>query len=523
MPNSDSPPPPEPDHVGYLASHHDRLRFTDFGEILIARVLLLKAAECPPTDTTCVSFGLNDIFKGAEWRGDGLEATLLGVEFEISDRPAEIVAAFMNTVGGHSAEASKRVMPAFQFYNGHLESRLRYLQSGDFNSAPCIHSFTVDRSGSLHTFEVTFVPRGLATALSKNIRSYLTLIADFHDRLNKLGALPITLPRIEVWKQLTFLTKLLDLRQRETGEIRLSFTSAEFNYRRLLLTTASDEGTLFTMESPGSSGTSEKCLLPLLMESNGLLDILALHVISSPLAPQDVVIQYYVTRPATVNVFEADSEGLTPALRRGLSEDQLVVYSRTRAALDRAYIFGGKPELSAAFARVFHFLLRTLTITIEEPSVLHAQARRWLDQHASEKRISLENDFFLPWLYERMRLQFGSEVVKQPKRFGGELDLLFGDVLPIELKVRRNRSGFLPEVHGESGPRGVGQASTYAALSRVAFLLTLDVPDNDAVPAHLDACVRVFERTVDDEQHFPVCVVSMVFQCRLRSPSLMPD
>jgi len=48
----------------------------------------------------------------------------------------------------------------------------------------------------------------------------------------------------------------------------------------------------------------------------------------------------------------------------------------------------------------------------------------------------MEDDFFLPFLYERLRDRFSDLVSKKPERFGGNVDILFGEI-PIELKVRK--------------------------------------------------------------------------------------
>lgn len=62
-----------------------------------------------------------------------------------------------------------------------------------------------------------------------------------------------------------------------------------------------------------------------------------------------------------------------------------------------------------------------------------------MNQHAKDKMRQMEDQFFLPAIYERIRNDVGSRVVKKPERFGGEIDILFNDTIPIELKVRVGR------------------------------------------------------------------------------------
>lgn len=64
------------------------------------------------------------------------------------------------------------------------------------------------------------------------------------------------------------------------------------------------------------------------------------------------------------------------------------------------------------------------------PTFLGIPAREWLKQHENDLRVEMEDQFFLPALYERLRNEFGSRVVKKPERFGGETDILFDDTAP---------------------------------------------------------------------------------------------
>ncbi|WP_353073648.1 hypothetical protein [Tunturiibacter gelidiferens] len=209
----------------------------------------------------------------------------------------------------------------------------------------------------------------------------------------------------------------------------------------------------------GTTTAVDKVMLPLLLELNGHLDILDINIESDPLEPHNVIVQYSPRRPAARNIFSATTDGLEPASRSLLNETELVLYCRLHRRLQECLVFGGRSKLEISFGQCCSWLIRKTAYCLEEPSFLSNPARDWLKLQNADSTIQMEDRFFLPAIYERLRSDFGSKVVKKPERFGGEIDILFDDTIPIELKVRRGRKGPLNLAEIDQAFPPAGQAS----------------------------------------------------------------
>jgi hypothetical protein len=202
-----------------------------------------------------------------------------------------------------------------------------------------------------------------------------------------------------------------------------------------------------------------------------------------------------------------------------MSEAELVLYNRIHRSLSANFVFGGKPVLEHSFGTIMYWLLRRVAYCLEEPSFLKAAALEWLRAHRRSERIALEDGFFLPAIYERLRDAFGSRVVKKPEQFGGEVDILFDLSLPVELKVRRGHASFSFEDIVKEKFRAAGQAAAYAATSRLGLVLVLDLPNGGEVVANIDQCACVLRRESELSGAFPTCIVVLVFHCHHPIPS----
>jgi hypothetical protein len=273
------------------------------------------------------------------------------------------------------------------------------------------------------------------------------------------------------------------------------------------------------MPGIGTSSVEDKILLPLFLEVNGFLDINDLDVESDPLKPQDVVVRYSIRRPATRNIFGADNAGLLTSTRSQLNETELALYHRLHRRVREGLVFGGKPNLEVSFGTLCAWLIRKASYCLEEVSFLGRPARDWLKQHEADRTLQMEDEFFLPAVYERLRSDFGSRVVKKPERFGGEIDVLFDDSIPIELKVRRSRREPLNVADVDETFPPSGQVAAYAAVSRLGFVVVLDLPDDDAQVVSLENLATVIERRFPENAEYPTCIVLIVFRCYARTPS----
>jgi hypothetical protein len=311
----------------------------------------------------------------------------------------------------------------------------------------------------------------------------------------------------------------LDRRTSYTGERTFVITSDRLPFRWALMTWVAPGSSLFTMPTPGSSDVEDKILLPIFLEANGLLDILDIRLENDPTRYNEIVVRYAVGRPASRNVFAVWHQGMDPALRTTLNESELEVFNRVHTTLSENLVFGGKLRLERSFAEIAHWLLQKVSYCLEEPSFLKEPAQQWIEQNACRERVEMEDGFFLPFVYERLRTHFGSRVVKKPERFGGEIDIILDDIIPIELKVRRGRVSSLAEQEIDEKFRPGGQAAAYAAISRLGLVLVLDLPEGKPRTINLDSSVRVLARRFPDTADFPTCIVVFIFHCHHPRPS----
>jgi hypothetical protein len=237
------------------------------------------------------------------------------------------------------------------------------------------------------------------------------------------------------------------------------------------------------------------------------------------LKPNDVVVRYSVRRPATRNIFGANNAGLLAATRSQLNETELALYHRLHASVREGLVFGGKPKLELSFGTLSAWLIRKVSYCLEEPTFLAQPARRWLKQHADDKPLQMENQFFLPAIYEGMRSDFSSRVIKKPERFGGEIDILFDDTIPIELEVRRGLREPLDVADVDEKFRPGGQAAAYAAVSRLGFVIVLDLPATETQVVSLENLSTVIERRFPETAEYPTSIVVIVFRCYEPTPS----
>lgn len=497
---------------GFLARRQFKLRFSDISEFFLSRAILLKSPNQKATAEMEVEFSLLDLFP----KYDNLTALsdyLIGKTLTLSDRPTELVSDLVSLLSGISIDAAAREESAIAYFNAHLERRLHFLAHADSSDLKaCIREFAVDTTAPLHRYRVRFIPRVLAAVSSENLTMFLNIaqvmlrkIAHKMDRAD---------PRIDYRKQLKTLVGFLESRRDTTGETEFSFESRDFAFRHAVLYT--DDR--FTLPSPGTTGASERILLPLFLETNGDLDLTGLSLSSDPLEVHDVVVRYSIARPSITNAFEVMAQGLTPELRSTLNEHELRVYDRLYRYLSKRYVFGGKPVLEASFAELCCWLIRKVAYCLEEPSFLRDKAIAWLHQHRDDKYRKFEDDFFLPAIYERLREHFGSRLIKKPEQFRGEVDILFDTGIPIELKVVESKGNLAENAVSEKFP-GEGQAAAYASISRLGLVLLLDVAEGKEKITNLEHCVSVTERAFDGDQNLPTCIVVLVFHCHHPKPS----
>jgi hypothetical protein len=511
---------------GFLGRQHDRLYFDELFEPFFARAIALKCPNLDSREPIVVPFSLRDLFR--RYTPKEIEDKLVGLSFTSASKETEIFADLTKAKCGIDLEANYEEGPAFDYYHNHIESRLRWLSPGNEigeklrdvvgEILPCIEGFIKRTEGPFTVFDVTVRPAVLLERLARSIESYVELKAKLFRTIMMSQSLP-GYPglRIDFRKQVELLTEYLERRQRETSEIEFTILSSQIPFRWALQVLAL--GPALTAPAIGTTTADDKVLLLLFLELNGLIDILAMDIDSDPSERHNIVVRFFVRRPARDNIFNATAEGLDADARRVLKETELSIYARLHSRLRDNLTFGGRPNLERSFGTCCSWFLRKIAYCLEEPSFIATPAIAWLAQHSSDPRIQMEDEFFLPSIYERLRSDFGSRVVKKPERFGGEIDILFDDNIPIELKVRRGRKQPLDLSEVDDTFRPSGQAAAYASISRLGFVAILDIPDADVSGVNLESCVSVVDRRIPEDNPYPTSIVVVTFRCQHSVPS----
>ena len=165
--------------------------------------------------------------------------------------------------------------------------------------------------------------------------------------------------------------------------------------------------------------------------------------------------------------------------------------------LNEALIFTGKPKLKEDFVDLIIWFIKKMSYYLEEELFLRNGAVDYLEKHKGNKYTKIEDDFFLPFLFEKLSETFGSQrVTKKPEKFKGEIDILFGNLLPIELKVWRKEHKDLENTVDEKFPH-IGQAATYASIDRVGFLVILDMSSSKSGIKNIENCWRILTKEFD--------------------------
>lgn len=284
-----------------------------------------------------------------------------------------------------------------------------------------------------------------------------------------------------------------------------------------MTTFASDDGNLclhpFNMDYRG------KAILPLYLEAHGLIDIHDISLVNKLLDHSNANLQYTVNRPCVVNVFDSDNTSIPIDKRRTLSETQIVIIEKIFEDLNEALIFAGKPKLKEYFRGLVIWFIKKMAYCLEEESFLRDSAVKYLKEHKGNKYVKMEDDFFLPFLFEKLSNTFGSQrVIKKPKKFKGEIDILFGNLLPIELKVWREEHKDLESTVDEKFPH-IGQAATYASIDRVGFLVILDISSPKSGIKNIENCWRILTKEFDINKQLSTKIVTLFFNCNHTAPS----
>ncbi|MCC7700356.1 hypothetical protein [Janthinobacterium sp. EB271-G4-7A] len=502
------------------AAEFYKIPFDELREIFISGVLLTKLNANQEQDPVTLHFGLSDLYVKNALRDLTPESTV-GVP-KTSGPGRDMIAFFSLFFGDVIKEElpnadTREAKTLGDYFGDHLTLTLGYLRDGDTGlTTPAIEEFeakTLDKFG-VPTFHITVIREKFITAFRANCVGMLNFQEMAQERLR--GTVALSEPAVSIEKQLDYLRAYLTHRRDSTGETMFSFQLREFNYRRILLSFDGLGGNGL-MLSPLSNDAGIKAILPFALALKGEIDIEQVKITTPVQQIEDVEIQFSIRRPAVKNYLGATYCSLSPEKRKLMTEGEINVYEDMIRALQANHCFVGKPKLQAEFVEFSTWAVRQIVYCLEEPSHLKTPALKWLEAHDGDVYQRMEDDFFLPIVYEKLREKFGPLVSKKPERFGGNVDILFGEI-PIELKARRGQKTALVDTIIDEKYKPTGQAAAYAAVTGLGCVLVLDIPTKSPTVTNLSACVKVVTRQFPEAGQ-PTSVVVFIFQCDTPRPS----
>ncbi|MBD8239974.1 hypothetical protein SOM46_12600 [Pseudomonas fluorescens] len=492
-----------------------KLTFDDIGENFLSAVILSKLEMDSDQETKEIEVELSDIFY--------LDINPPQHEkYEISVPSKSAIASDIENLF-HMMLGMEKPVEKFNTvsYEDHFGSwftrTLGYLKNGDSSGTkPVIDSF--EKIGIDHTgtpkFKVSITKAKFIKNFKDNILSQVYFGEESYSKLIK--SIAFSIPAISASKQLGYLRTFLEKRSELTGETKFSFLLSQFNFRKAMMQLDLPSGSAM-MPSPLTSGSGTKAALPLLLAVQGELDIQQIRIQSSANNLQDIDIQFSIHKPAVNNIFGANYCSLPHETRERMSTVEIVNYEKILKVLQQNYCFHGNPQLEKDFIQFSTWALKQVSHCIEEPSYLKSKAIAWIRDNEEKGYKNMEDDFFLPFLYEKLRDRFDDKVQKKPERFGGNVDILFGQV-PIELKVRKNHKGALIDKIVDESYKPASQAAAYAAITRLGCVLVLDVPTSEPKVTNITACIKIVTKKFE-EADLPTSIVVFIFQCNTPKPS----
>jgi len=497
-----------------------KLPFEELSEVFFSGVLLSKLPEGVASDLVTVQIGLADLYF-PQAIADAVGNPEVDVHSQSSverDVANAFSVLFGNPFADDAALAQTREPQTLgAFFGSRIENALRFLRDGDScDLVPAIESFERESLDTLEVpvFKVKLLRSKFLAAFKVNLVAFVRLQDRAYEKL--MAGTDVSVPVVTIEKQLGFLRDHFDARSKVTGETQFSFSLKQVNFRRVVMH-FEGLGGQGVMPSPLSGDAGVKAVLPFLLAVQGEIDLDQVKIASSIHEIDDIDIQFSVRRPAVRNVFGANYCALPSETRARMSGVAIGAYEKVVRDLQGNLCFVGRPTLERDFASFAAWTIKQVVYCLEEPTYLKEPALAWLRAHKADGYQRMEDDFFLPFLYERLRAQFGDLVSKKPERFGGNVDILFGEI-PIELKVRKGHRDALVETVVDEKYKPTGQAATYAALTRLGCVMVLDIPTSSPTVTNLSSCIRVVTRHLPEAEH-PTSIPVFIFQCDTPRPS----
>ena len=497
---------------------YDRFQVTDIDPIILVRKLVVKSNKNNVINEQSVQLSMIDFYQ-VYMNINLLEKQLIDVEFEVFDSLTEQASSIFSALSGKEIVPKTSIVSATKYYNDFLEHKLKFLKKGmgylsvgqkDIGD-PIINNYEATKETGLKVFNVTFVLEKLISGLKKFSKDYNYL----QNKMHQLWESGIDSNAPSIDKQGQLFIDQVKIAQEHLGVTKVNIGMKDWGMRMTAF--ASDDGNLclhpFNMDYRG------KAILPLYLEANGIIDIHDISLINKLLDHSNTNLQYTVSRPCVINIFESENTPIPEGERKNLTENQIVIIERIFEDLNEALVFAGKPKLKECFGDIIVWFIKKLAYCLEEESFLRDSAIKYLKDNFGNKYVKMEDDFFLPFLLEKLSNSFGSQrVIKKPKKFKGEIDILFDNTIPIELKVWREEHKDLESTVDEKFPH-IGQAATYASFTRVGFLVILDISSPMSGIKNIENCWRILTKEFDINKQLSTKIVTLFFNCNHIAPS----
>ena len=497
---------------------YDRFQVRDIDPINLVRKLIVKSDKNNMDREQSVQLSMIDFYQ-VYMDIKLLEKELIDVEFEVFDTLSETASAVASALSKSEIIPKTDTVAATQYYNDFLEKKLNFLKKGmgylsvrpkDVGD-PIISDYKETKKAGLKAFDVTFELTKLIDALKKFIKDYKSL----QDKMRWLWESGVEHNAPSIDKQGQLFIEQVKIAQDHLGITKVNIGMRNWGIR--MTASVSNDGSL--CPHPFNMNYKGKAILPLYLEAHGVIDIHDISLVNKLLDHSNADLQYTVSRPCVINIFDSDNTPIPLDQRKSLSETQIVLIEKVFEELNEALVFAGKPNLKRSFCDLIIWFIKKLSYCLEEESFLRNAAVEYLENNKETKYVKMEDDLFLPFLLEKLTNTFGSQrVLKKPEKFKGEIDLLFDNCLPIELKVWREEHKDLESTVDEKFPH-LSQAATYASIDRVGFLVALDISSPGKGIKNIENCWRVLTKEFDINKQHPTKIISLIFDCNHIQPS----
>ncbi len=493
----------------------DKFRVHDLNEIIIVRKIICKSDIANSTELQSIQFDLADLYESLS-----LELLEKQIDLTVSriDSIDEMLNIALSKITKEEFAPPTEEINLIDYYNDLLYNRLLRLKEGrgysgfeEPGKTKFIKDFTINKNNKLHRYKIDFIVEDML----KSYKEYTAEIFDLNMKLSDFGKnFEGSAPSFD--KQAERFIIQAKKQMKILGQQNINIAMDSWSRRMTTFLLEEDDIILH----PLSMDNFSKSMLPILLEVIGLLDINDLCLVNRVNEIDNANVQYNISIPCVKNVFDAETEFIPINIRKNLSESQIVILERIFDEISNALIFLGKPKLKNSFTDLIIWLMKKITFCLEEETFLRDKAFEYIDDNKDTKYSQMEDQFFLPFIYERLCDGFNSNrILKKPEKSNGEIDLLFDNVIPIELKVWKGKEKNVISEESSKYKKNISQAACYANIDRIGFLLILDVSNKGGEITNLEQCWHVETIESINNELYSTKVISCVFNCNYISPS----